>query len=46
MGFWDFLQTGHTKTMFILGTKRAQKRLDSQKNQLLQDFMHNRGYAA
>ena len=52
MGFWDFLQTGHTKNIWRLSTKRAQKRMDEKVNgqrrmdKIIDEFMHDHGYAA
>ena len=54
MGFWDFLQTGSTKKLFRLSTKKAQKYMDSKAKgkpqtrmeEALSEFMKDHGYAA
>ena len=45
MAYWDFLQSGKTKSLFHISTKKLQAKMDSGKMQnLLQDW--NRQYAA
>lgn len=53
MGFWDFLQTGSTKKLFRLSTKKAQKYMDGKEQgkpqtrmeEALSEFMRDHGYA-
>ena len=45
MGFWNFLQTGHVKNIFALGTKKLQQKMDNgQMAQIYSDWMKNQGY--
>ena len=45
MAYWDFLQSGNTKSLFHLSTKKLQKKMDAGRMQtMLQDW--NRQYAA
>ncbi len=47
MGFWDFLQTGHTKNIFRFSTKKLQKKMDNGKMvQIYNDWMTDHSYAA
>lgn len=43
--YWNFLQSGKSKT-WRLFTKRAQDKFDSNKQQMLQDYIQNYGLAA
>ena len=46
MGFWDFLQTGSTKNIFKLSTKKLQKQMDNgQMAKIYNDWMHSQGYS-
>ena len=51
MGFWDFMQTGKTKSLFNLGRKRIQKRYDrirsdgkSKMTKVYEKWIHRHGY--
>jgi len=47
MGFWDFLQTGHTKNLFRISTKKVQKKMDNGRMaQIYSDWMSDHSYAA
>lgn len=47
MGFWDFLNTGHTKNLFRISTKKVQKKMDNGKMaQIYTDWMSDHSYAA
>lgn len=47
MGFWDFLNTGHTKNLLRISTKKLQAKMDKGKmNQIYSDWMHDHSYAA
>jgi chromosome segregation ATPase len=51
MGFWDFMQTGKTKSLFNLGRKRIQKRYDkvrsdgkTKMDHVYEKWIHRHGY--
>lgn len=51
MGYWDFLQSGNTKSLFHWSTKNLQKRMDDQNNpnnmqNIMQAWMQQNHYAA
>ena len=46
MGFWNFLQTGHTKNLLKLSTKRLQDKMDQgEMNQIYTRWMKDHSYA-